>query len=356
MQRLQLVLILIFFCLLSACEADTETFTAIATPEEVGVPQDHYSFIEWLPDDRLLLSVYSKDQIAPNSPWQYFVLDDEFREFVLPTNPLCQRRTDYLHPNILPDGRLGFTQSCIGRWPELAPGYDSTSYFVAYDLDTGEVEQIVSEPAIDLVGRSSWNPDMSLGIAEAGSLLATIYWITPSSVMPMTVTISGGSRPWSLAENYQVMQEDSSRRDIGIAKEPAWSRDGETIAFFASPDAIDQEGQSRAASEFKLYVMRSDVLQPEAVLSDLYFAHLLAWSPDDRWLLLYAEAGTERTNGLWLFSPEHHTLQLVAAGRFSDMSWAPDGHAIAAVHCLDDLCEQAEIVRYDVRSLVQFNP
>lgn len=335
-------------------------FEAKVPVEQVDLPQEDYTYLEWLPDGKLILSISTPVKGSSRTTIKHFLFDNGgLQEIPLATDPLCQWDM-YLFPTSLPDGRLGLAKDCAGRWPDKPPGMDMAAYLMAYNFDSGITEQIVSEPlpaGLGLSGIFSWNPDMSRGVVAGGSLFGTLYWVTPTGSMPMTVTVGEGSDTWSLAENFRVMQNrENNAVDIGIAKAPAWSHDGNRIAFFASPEAVGRSGQSRATGRYNLYLMDPSTLQPEAVLSDLYFAHLLAWSPDDQWLLLNTRVGSEQTQGLWLFLPAERKLELIAQGSFGDMSWSPDGQKVAAIKCGETCIGQNEILIFDVSQLVQVSP
>jgi len=341
-----------------ACNMSTNDDHETVVPvEKLDLPPGDHDSVAWLPNGKLIFSIPVEDIVNAPSRARYYLFDNELLEEIpLPIDPLC-RWQEYLGPTNLPDGRLGLAKNCAGRWPDKPPGLDMAAYLMAYDFDTGITEQIVSEPlpeGLGLSGTFSWNPDMSRGVVAGGSLFGTLYWVTPTGSMPMTVTVGEGSNMWSLAENFRVMQDrENNAVNIGIAKTPAWSHDGHAIAFFASPDAVGRSGQSRATGSYNLYLMDSDTLKPEVVLSDLHFPHLLEWSPDDNWLLLSTEAGSNSVRGLWLFSLAEGSLQLIVQGSFGDVTWSPDGQKIAAIKC-DEVCVGPnDILVFDVSNLVQ---
>ncbi|MBE7529102.1 MAG: PD40 domain-containing protein [Ardenticatenaceae bacterium] len=352
-----LILSMLGFFAIACTNNANDRFEAKVPLEKLDLPPGEHSSIEWLPDGKLIISIPVEDTVNVQNRRKYFIyFDGQLQEIPLAVDPLC-RWQNYLAPTSLPDGRLGLAKNCAGRWPDKPPGLDMAAYLMGYDFDTGITEQIVSEPlpeGLGLSGTFSWNPDMSRGVVAGGSLFGTLYWVTPTGSMPMTVTVGEGSDTWSLAENFRVMQNrENNAMHIGVAKTPAWSHDGNTIAFFASPEAVGRSGQSRVTGSYNLYLMDPDTLQPEVVLSDLYFPHLLEWSPDDNWLLLSAEAGSKRVRGLWLFSRAESSLQLIAQGSFRDINWSPDGQKIAAIKCEDICIGQNEILILDVSELAQ---
>ena len=182
-----------------ACTTNLNTgFEANVPIEKLDLPPENYGSIEWLPDGRLVISIPDTDTVNNQNRIKYFLFDnEEINEILLPEDPLC-RWQEYVLPTNLPDGRLGLAKNCGGRWPDKAPGLDMAAYLMAYNFDTGIIEQIVSEPLparLGLGGIFSWNPDMSRGVIAGGSLFRTLYWVTPTGSMPMEAfhTISGFS-------------------------------------------------------------------------------------------------------------------------------------------------------------------
>jgi hypothetical protein len=322
--------------------------------QKLAVPPAHYSWLTWADESRLVLVSPASDMGLEN---RYEVLNDGLlQELALPGDPICQHALTYQFPATLPDGRLGLVKWCITQWPTQSEE-DSLQYLVAYDWQTESIEQIVSGPLPDIGANDfSWNPDMSRGVQAAGSLFQTLYWLAPDGVEPMTITISRGRRSWSLDENYYSMLNRDNNHDIGIARAPSWSPDGQTIAFFASPAAVGRSGQSRAMGEYQLYLMDPNELEPRPALAGVYYAHRLHWSPDNQWLLFTGEAGPRRIKGIWLFSPAQNDLELIAEGSFRDIAWSPDGLKVTAIHCRQEdwpECKQQEILQFDVSEVIK---
>lgn len=81
----------------------------------------------------------------------------------------------------------------------------------------------MEEPLPFGVGDFSWNPNMTRGVLEIGSLLSTIVWLTPAGMELMTITIGSGEQSWSLEENLAAMYDDRiDNSEVGIARDPVW--------------------------------------------------------------------------------------------------------------------------------------
>jgi hypothetical protein len=224
---------------------------------------------------------------------------------------------------------------------------------MAYDFESGEIEQIVTGklPSRTISKDFSWHPDMTRGVQEIYDILnGVLYWITPFGSEPISLTLSDGKRSWSLDESFPDFSEDSSA--MGIAAIPAWSPDGKTIAFWASFDAIGREGFARADGEYNLIFLDPDSLAYTIVLDRVCHPEDLEWSPNSEWLAFLGETARPRRRGLWLFSLRDKKLVLISEGVFRDnLVWSPDGRTIAGILCYDNLCEDQEIWEYDVSEL-----
>ena len=136
---------------------------------------------------------------------------------------------------------------------------------------------------------------------------------------------------------------------------PAWSPDGQLIAFFASPQAIGVGGHARADVPWNLYLMNPAHQEPRQVLADIRSPSGLAWSPDSQWLA-FVGGLPRRGDHLWLFHPQTTTLHRVAkrgAWYWYGVAWSPDGLQLVAVRESKESDErQSELVLFDVSALV----
>lgn len=328
--------------------------------QQLSVPSDNYGTVLRFPNGKILIQAGRLSSQKPDV-LRYYALDEEsFIEVLFKDDPRC-RLTEYGLSTALPDGRLGLSEICRGRWPEQPIGRDGARYIVAYDWESSAIEQIVVEPLPYESLTFSWNPELTRGVQGIGSLLGTITWLTPTGMEPMTVTIGTGEQSWSLDENLIVMDDyrrgNDRSAEVGIARNPAWSPDGRFVAFWASTNVIGRSGMSRARGIYGLYLLDPDTLQLRQILNNVRNTGHLIWSPDSQWLLFTGDIGSSR-NTLWLISVDGHTLQWVDKGAdfdlyppFNGWNWLNDLEIIAT-RCLDANCDRSEVIKYDVSKIV----
>lgn len=345
------------FVVFMGCNSPQETELA---KQQLSVPEGYYGSVLRFPDGEIFLQGGRLGSPGLGTLSYYVLLEERFVEIPFTDDSRC-RRTEYLSPTVLPDGRLGLSEMCFGRWPDKPIGRDSVRYIVAYDWTTGQLEQIVDEPLPFESGSFSWNPEMTHGVQDIGSLLGTIYWITPDGIEPMTITVGSGEQSWALDENLAVMDDYRLGNDrtieVGIARRPAWSPDGRLIAFWASTNLIGREGMARARGSYALYLLDPDTLQLQQILDNVRNDDKLVWSPNSKWLLFGGDIESSR-HSLWLISVDGNTLKFVDEGadfdffyNFEGWNWLND-QEIIATNCLDPDCNQSEVVTYDVSEIV----
>lgn len=290
----------------------------------------------WLPDGRLMVFIAAPGEDVFGLRW--YVIADEWTplELNLPDDDRCLRGGYYWAPSLLPDGRLGFLEQCVS--PGTGP---DAMFMVAYDLESGETEQLVqaSLPLSSAVYGTQyvWNPSMTLGLADNWGDAASIYWISPDGVEFPDITISekydGEQRNWNLRDNEGAMNDPNKVADVGMSRFPAWSPDGDLIAFMATVGPIGLEYAPRHNVSWNLYLMDPELRQPERALADIWNPFTLKFSPDGKWLLLGGQQGQWGDYGLWLVHVE--TREMTFIGKILDprVAWAPDGQRIAYFQC-----------------------
>jgi hypothetical protein len=338
----------------TACESQRE----LTIPsEKVPVPVGKYGSVLRFADGRILLSTIDSPSYKSGRLRYYSITQEQFVDVPVPADPRC-RKTQYISSTALPDGTLGFNMICHGYWPNRPLGGDGASFIVSYDWESGEIKPIVAEPLPYRAVDFSWNPEMTRGVQGIGSLLSTIYWITPTGMKPMTVTIGAGEQSWSLDENLVAMNDERlDNTDVGIARTPVWSPDGRLVAFWASTDVIGRSGMSRARGSYGLYLLDPRTFQLQKLLENVRNTTRPVWSPDSHWLVFAGDRGSSR-DSLWLTDLGGGPPHLVGKGNnfdifnaFNGWGWLSDREIIVTM-CVNPDCEYTEVIKYDVRDIV----
>ena len=311
---------LVLVAVLAGCQAGSGGATA-PVGDPVAIPPGQYSGLAWLPSNWLVVSAppEPEDVGSPFVSYRFRPDGQDLEEVAFP-HVDC-RRVEYLAPTTLPDGRLGVLQLCYGE--EVIPHAE----VVALDIETGEAETLVDLAGLGTVhtGQMTWNPDLDRGFLAHGSgLCQGIVGLTRNGVEYLTVEIAEGDRSFRLDEMFQ---DDIEREETGQANYPAWSPDGEQIAFFASTEAIGVAGYARADVPYGLYVMEPDGQHVSRLVAEVFSSRYVAWSPDGETL---AFAGViDGTRALWLLDRDGETPSALAEVYALWLAWSPDGDRIA---------------------------
>ena len=167
----------------------------------------------------------------------------------------------------------------------------------------------------------------------------------------MDLVISDQGRSWNLQDDFPDFK-GADKGLTGNVGRVAWSPDGQSIAFFASPDAKGKAGSRRFSVEYKLYIMDPEELKPSSVFDKVYFPFVVRWSPDSKFIAFIGEYGGQNNGGVWLYSLENHSVVNVAKGKFQDIIWSSDGLNIIAIECADNLyCSKIE--EYDLSKIIK---
>jgi WD40-like Beta Propeller Repeat len=294
-------------------------------------------------DGKLLALVLEQ---SAGDTWRYLSEGDQvLKQINLPEDAKCTEGTTYDGFLPRPDGLFDLRELCQTQQELLV-------YLMAYDWHTGNLSEITGPlPSRAGSGFETWNSTLSRGIMDMrGYSYETLYWIWPGGFGPMDLTITGGNGPWNLKDDFPDYQ-GAELGKTGNASFPAWSPNGNTITFFASPDSLGKTGADRFYTKYNLYLMDSEKLQPKSVVGGFAFPYIAKWSPDSQWIAFTADRGIFSRSGVWLYSPAANKLLLLSEGDFQYIYWQPDGHNLAVIRCkTTDDCPLIE--DYDLTGIV----
>ena len=291
--------------------------------ERVELDPGEYYGLAWLPSG-WFVTMRTREPGQFGSPFTLyrFRRDAEDLEKVqVPEDPSC-RRTDLVSPTTLPDGRVGAIRMCH----PADGGFVPTSDMVAVDVDDGSIEAIADlRPSAVNGAPFTWNPTLDRGLLVLGSRICdTLVWISRAGMEYPDLEISDGDRAFRLDH---LGEDELDCESTGQAGYPAWSPRDDTIAFFASVDAIGLSGPARGDVPHDLYLADVELRHAEAVVEDVMEPRGLTWSPDGSSLVF--AGGYSGTTGLWLLRTGETTPELLAATPADRVVWSPDGDELA---------------------------
>ena len=270
--------------------------------------------------------------------------DREFENFDFPGDTSCDPETYHSHEALI-DGRLQVWEWCL-------TGNGGVQYLMAYNWKTKQLERLAGPLPLGSSG-ASWNPDQTKAIIylDSGFATRTLYWLyNDGSFSPLDLVIIDGSRSWNLKDDFPDFKADDTGK-TGSTGGAAWSPDGKSIAFFASPNAVGKTGFQRFRVEYYLYLMDPNTVGLNVVAENIYSPFLIQWSPDSTHIAFIGTYGFWKEDGLWLYSLKDKSITNIAKGKFQGLAWTSN-NSLAAIHC-EDIGMCAQIFEYDLTSVVE---
>ena len=223
---------------------------------------------------------------------------------------------------------------------------------MAYEWNTSQLEELVGPLPLGSSG-ASWNPDQTKAIAylNGGFATKTLFWISADGFSPLDLVVGDQNHSWNLQDDFPDFKAYDTGK-TGTTGRTAWSPDGESIDFFASPAAVDKTGFERFGVEFNLYLMNPDTLQYQVAIDNIYSPFLLQWSPDSTHIAFIGKYAFWKEDGIWLYSVDTNSVRSISKGRFQSIAWTSDGKSLVAIRCKDtDVC--AQIYQYDLAQILE---
>ena len=282
---------------------------------------------------------------------RYALFDGENWSYInVPEDPACSRLY-YSQPRVLTGKQVLFIKLC--QFDKVSPetGFALETNAVIYDLESQDLRLLTQTP---FWGRASasWNPELSRGVATAGSLAETLYWITPEKLEPIPAVVSYKGETWALDAAFDTLIHNQSVRWMGNAKMASWSPDGQRILFWAMPDAIGQEGIGRGYAPHYLFELDLQGTSTQAVWeTGVIFAGSIVWNPTQPWILFSGTIGWRE--GLWMFNLDTQQKIFIDTAEYPrKYLWTDDGNSVVFGQCLDLYCNRTETFKYDVSSFL----
>ena len=292
---------------------------------QVALPAGSLAAVAWLPGGRLYVD-WAPDGGSDSQLWTVPAAGGSASRVRLADQPGCGK-TDYLHPTVLPDGRLGLTRLCLDP-PSGAAG--------ALDPVTGRFVPLAPLGPVN-PSAVTWRKDLRSGyLSRTSGSCAGIAPLTREGVRrwPGPVTLDG--RSWDL-DGYVVARGIGECTEWGRADLPVLAPDGKWLYFIASPESMGVSGEvRREETPWRLYRWALAGLpspaptgQPEELAAGLGKPLDLAVSPDGRALAFAGQRDGEY--GLWQVDVASRAVRRLATGKYVSASFSPDGKQLAAV-------------------------
>lgn len=309
--------------------------------------------ITWLPDGRIVFGYMTLQNGVSSGTHLWAVHSDGSDPTQLSIDPGVQcTRTETLVPLAMSNGDLSYQLRC-------APGAKGPfTYRTAIMSLNSAGRSTTLMPLVDLPfipRQAAWSPDASRGLLAGGSKICEgIVRVDGTGTHPWSLGLGAGASAFDVADFVDSVN-DCTR--TGNADLPAWSSDGQSVAFFASAAVVGLSGQARLDAAWMLVTVDGSLSHPNKVLDGVVDPLALGWSPNGRWL---AFAGTiDGRKGAWLLEPATARLVRISdASSWLDLAWSADGTQLAGLR--DDAPlggeRAARIVVFDVAGLTSPSP
>jgi Tol biopolymer transport system component len=277
--------------------------------------------------------------------FQEYIADGKADARVVSIDPASPR------PTTIPIRGVDIAGSRFTTQPSWSPDGSSLAYLLTHDLwildlSSGQSRQVAHcGPCSGSVG---WSPDGStLAVADSAipainlfdvdtgqaSTISTVGFVTSPAWSPDGESLAFISYPGETGHLYTMRRDGSELRSIAddALTGVAWSPDGSTIAYLSEPSL--SSGRCSPGGKCPITVRVVDAasaiggrLARVGECFCLAFTPGVAWSPDGTQLALVVPGfDKERPSGLYIVSADGSRLRLVLAGGWGQPSWRSQG-------------------------------
>ncbi len=337
--RVTVGVLIITNALIFACSI-TSSFNHFASRKLI-FPKAEYWRVGWL-NNQLVAFIFGE-----NSTVKEFTFakegDSSFSSFMIDQGGVCNNNSPYPPhyslQSIMDNNMVQITKDCYSS--------KSTTDLLIYNWNSKTVERQIG-PFPNGTVLAFWNPDQTQALVyfDDGYSESTLFELKGEKFGPLDLKITDEGKSWNFKNFYPDFPDvQQTTADVGRAD---WSPDGNSIAFFASPDAMGKTDTARMSARYKIYLMEAKTNNIKPLLDNIYYPYTITWSPDAKYLAFMGRY-KESSDGVWLYSFDDSSIKMVDQGDFHDILWGKNSSSLIAIKCVDYLCNTSDIIEYTIK-------
>ena len=332
----QVALFLAFVLLAGACaDSGTDAGQPAVAKREIVLREDVIA-LAWLTPSTVILSMRENADASgePATLWRFNVDAHHLKELDVGQDDSCQK-IDFFSLARLAHNEVAFLRECILKNRDIPHRMIEVLH-----LSSMTTQRLVRHPIDASAGQMTWGPDATRGFYGEwpNSPCIELFELSRARAERADITISEGEDAWNTNEGGPNREFQCA--GLGSASLPAWSPDGQTIAFIATPEAPEGAEIERLDASWNLYFADPEELDPIAVLEGIQSPRSLAWASDSRLLAFGGEFDGQE--GTWLFDSETDEVSYLDAAAGS-LAWSPSGRELL-INEVDENAEEGQLI------------